>query len=839
MKTKFKKYFFKQENGIAIILTLGILSVIFLLVLAYVNLAIIDRKATDNYNALQQARMSAQSAYQRAIALVSSELEGGTSGNALDIYTYNVGKDHDGLEELLETVVEGVSYQLKDDYNVDSGPHWQYIPEDHGADTPIITRFAYCVIADQGRIDPSAAAYATTGRPGRDIGELYLNALDNTWFGNNEANLKLTEPSRWNSFDEIFTALTIADGSTTADSFRTYFVLKNEPDAEAFWSDNGDLQRETSELYHRFNLTRPATGTVDADWDEITVDSILSQPLLYNESTDSSKIFSILWLKNWDFDGGFSNADSCSRQIAANLIDYCDADIKATTDSEDAPGYVGLEKCPYINEVRLQVTGEVDTEVDDIDSTKYNYTCTVTIDGVDVEVINMYDVDFKSSAKEMTAEINVIGRYRWKPWNEDGTDTEVNFDTSFNPINNISVDSEAYSNWTSTSETISTAADTLYGTSNGNLSKSINCFQIKKLTVKLINSASADFYDFSYIVDTEYGDDSEIISSDGTSNTLYLAYQINDPRQNLLHADWEDIGVDGGNTGDSPFVGIDNIGTLDSPYTNNNITPAGGGEADTETGASEPWDISTAYVRNAPMESPWELGLIHRGQKWQTINLKKYNSSEGMKGGGTEYIDGDANILDQIKMTSDNTTYGKININTELKDVLKVLFEKIRVGTDVDSPESATTGFELDSIRAGYLADSTLAGSAAAPFYTRSQILRGSNGVSILYDNFLEMFQDNDAKQEEIIGKFINLTKALPSDTYTVIVVAQAIKDVGGGHTIKKMVNGAETTIPNVQTGTYDQYADEILGTQKILAIGQWNQDTKKFRIIRFQYIDE
>ena len=780
MKTKLKNFIFKQENGIAIILTLGILSVIFLLVLAYVNLAIIDRKATDNYNALQQARMSAQSAYQRAIALVSSELEGGTSGNALDIYTYNndVTENSDGLDELLETVVEGVSYQLKDDYNVDSGPHWEYIPEDRGVDTPIIARFAYCVIADQGRIDPSAAAAVVDApRPGRDISELSLKTLDNSWFADAHATA-LSSPTnggtRWNSFDEIFTALSITDESRQ-DSFRTYFVLENEPDAEALWSDNGDLQRESSELYHRFNLARTDWDDMDASGNKIiNVDKILSQPLLYNESTASSDIFSILWLKNWGFDGGFSNVDSCSRQIAANLIDYCDADVEATTDNEDAPGYVGLEKCPYINEVRLQVTGEVaktGTEP------PYTYTCSVTINGVDVEVVNMYDVSYNN----MTAEINVIGRYQWKPWNDDGTDTEADFDTSFDPINNISVSSKAYSSWTSPSKTISPNSP-VFETSNENLPKSINCFQIKKLTVKFIwddpSSTDTDFYDFSYIVDSEYGDDSEIISSDGTAQTLYLDYQINDPRQNLLHTDWEDIGVD---TGTDPAV----VGTLGN--VNDNITPAGGGEADTETGASEPWDVSTAYIRNAPMESPWELGLIHRGQKWQTINLKSYNSSEGMKGGGNDYNDGDANILDQIKMTSDNTTYGKININTELKDVLKVLFEKIRVGTDVDTPESDSTGFELDSIRAGYLADSTLAGSAAAPFYTRAQILRASDGVSKLYNNDLLIGQTTDATQEEIIGKFINLTKALPPDTYTVIVVAQTIKDIG--------VPGSETTV--------------------------------------------
>ena len=32
--------------------------------------------------------------------------------------------------------------------------------------------------------------------------------------------------------------------------------------------------------------------------------------------------------------------------------------------------------------------------------------------------------------------------------------------------------------------------------------------------------------------------------------------------------------------------------------------------------------LSTAYIRNAPMQSLWELGVIHRGAAWQTLNLK-------------------------------------------------------------------------------------------------------------------------------------------------------------------------------------------------------------------------
>ena len=93
--------------------------------------------------------------------------------------------------------------------------------------------------------------------------------------------------------------------------------------------------------------------------------------------------------------------------------------------------------------------------------------------------------------------------------------------------------------------------------------------------------------------------------------------------------------------------------------------------------------ISTAVIRNAPMRSPWELGFIHRGIPFQTINLKKAGGIDGgtalddvahdaanfanwTEGRGTRYEYGDAGILDQIKMTEFNKSYGKIDMRSLL-----------------------------------------------------------------------------------------------------------------------------------------------------------------------------
>lgn len=104
--------------------------------------------------------------------------------------------------------------------------------------------------------------------------------------------------------------------------------------------------------------------------------------------------------------------------------------------------------------------------------------------------------------------------------------------------------------------------------------------------------------------------------------------------------------------------------------------------------------VSTAFIRHgAPTEkkmgklfrefgmmSPWELGAIHRGSRWQTLNIsrsKLYSKDEqnfvdpNKNNGGNEYKYGDGPILDQIKMTNDIQVLGKIDLCQHSYDDVK------------------------------------------------------------------------------------------------------------------------------------------------------------------------
>ena len=127
---------------------------------------------------------------------------------------------------------------------------------------------------------------------------------------------------------------------------------------------------------------------------------------------------------------------------------------------------------------------------------------------------------------------------------------------------------------------------------------------------------------------------------------------------------------------------------------------------------------------------------------------------------GNNYSNGDANILDQIKMTANTETYGKININSPQPKVLGALFYGIWVKSGFDNPsyqpqdstEAATTDQEMiDYTESETLANAVIAAysSASGEFKTRAEVLRQTNGVTDFWDNSLwaSAPQTNDATE--------------------------------------------------------------------------------------------
>ncbi len=871
---------YKNESGFAILLTLGLIALITISALLYIYTSSMNKKTAKNYNNLTTARILVQSAVNRALG--SMKKNSGVTADFSEVYTHCVTYTHGStksqeyLIDLMPTEFGGISYYDEDQFlNSSDSPSWQYFPTNisKSPDKKIIGRIAYITLADNGKIMPSAAvdsglnAYnynqthtpgicAATeygspaappsainqtpvtsitadgtqlvGRPGVDVSEIWLGSLGTLLSDTNLKKLssdqanpagKMPHGKDWGNSDQFLELLNIKKDDEI-NEFKEYFTFGNPPDPEVFWVDNDlDEIKTEDELFHRFNLKR-------SDWSNITVDSIKASPTLYSTTYNEGVITPIPWLRNWKSSGDMGSSTNCKNQIIANLIDYCDNNNEATTDNEDNPTYVGLEKCPYINEVQINFYSEI-TSLDLGASRKYDVKINPYLAAV--EVINMYDLLTTVSDGLYSVKAIITMDWEFSIAGDIYTRTDGNFDTVTVPITYASAYRYSY-DWRSFSD------ESWHSTGSVNTNKTlpeciIDYIKIKNITVKLVNYSDETFYDFANILNT----DITITGITNGSTTRYHSH-VDDPRQNLTINDWTDSSYAVGSVSNS-FGSINSI-----------CNPNPEGNTDNEPSATEPWEISTAFIRNDIMKSPWELGAIHRGKKWQTINLKLYNETEGMNGGGNSYTDGDANILDQIKMTANTETYGKINVNSELKKVLSALFYGIWSGSGYNEPGNQPATEMIDSSESETLANAVINAysSSSGEFKTRAEILRQTDGVTDFWDNtlWLSAPQTNDATQEEIIGKFINLTKAGSTNSIIIIAVAQTINDVGGGSTVTRDINqngiiDAGETTTNCQFGTYDQYADEITSTQKAFVVVYRNPATNEFKIGRFEYLDE
>jgi hypothetical protein len=295
----------------------------------------------------------------------------------------------------------------------------------------------------------------------------------------------------------------------------------------------------------------------------------------------------------------------------------------------------------------------------------------------------------------------------------------------------------------------------------------------------------------------------------------WVNLEVDDPRQNHETSDWkwsEDVvaGTDG---------------------TTNSITePAPATPHDQETGAVDPWDVSTAYIRDDSMKSLWELGAIHRNKAWQTLNLKSFNESSITTLGLSTYSLGDANILAQVKLSSDNYHHGAINLNSHRPSVLAGLLVGLSLGDSYDTPTGSGTTITHPQAQA-IIGNSAIAATVGQWLYENGSAgiivpmhSRGGLGRIKSLSNGSVIPQTNDRAREEIIGKIAGIG-SVRANFFTVILTTQTIKDLPTG------VKGG------VQ-GQYEAGVDRVLAEQRTLFQLYRDALSNKFRIIHFEYID-
>lgn len=153
---------------------------------------------------------------------------------------------------------------------------------------------------------------------------------------------------------------------------RKFFSFQSE-DPECFdYTGEKDVSGHVGmrAMAHRFNLWR-------TDWNEVTVDDLLKEPVMYYAVTDktlqtdedgkytinSPDGTGIAWLYHWSDGGDWEDAELTKKQIAANIINYCApaeravvSDVEpANWSAENRPSYTGLKRTPYLNELEMTV----------------------------------------------------------------------------------------------------------------------------------------------------------------------------------------------------------------------------------------------------------------------------------------------------------------------------------------------------------------------------------------------------------------------------------------------------------------------------------------------------
>ena len=180
----------KNDSGIALLFTLGILSLLLVLALSFATTTSIERKAASVNNDLTSAKLLADSAYERVLGGLSWYFDSSVNSGAKDIQagetclasktsttlnsnaTNNSGQSYDTLEDALDST--GVyEYEWPASYNANSNvnhPAWDYVVN---ADE-ILGRVAYVVIPTGGKLTPEVCSNTTQSRPGVSPSEINI-----------------------------------------------------------------------------------------------------------------------------------------------------------------------------------------------------------------------------------------------------------------------------------------------------------------------------------------------------------------------------------------------------------------------------------------------------------------------------------------------------------------------------------------------------------------------------------------------------------------------------------------------------------------------------------------
>ena len=557
-----------------------------------------------------------------------------------------------------------------------------------------------------------------------------------------------------------------------------------------FFSTTGSLNPESAMFMQTYNRGVGAPVDQDRDsgtWVNSETKAIPHLGFIKGQCDDIGRAAdgNFAGLKNdgtVDLDGHGSKVSDVQRQVAANLVDYNDSDSNPTTDytgnasaylnNDNRVRFCGLEETPYVGQVRPI-----------INFTTGSVASTVRIASIQAAVIlvDMYGKNSGFSFKVTVPEVKIGGTV----YPNTGTAPST---SGLSFVGGCSVIKVADC-------TTSQVGNDIPEATNTEIVIPVMVVEVLKggrvVDVSLIKNIG-----LGYTIDTIAVNKVAVGVQPNPNGTdgVGLVVAFRDPRCNNYVDCSKPNTVKMSNFGTSAdyekkWCNL-YIDTVDQPIASSNLVPANwvaytnsiyisdnrylksnnSGYIETSgdivTGKPEsgidrerdPIRPSTAKIRNEQMSSLWELGCIHRGEPWRTINLKgctRRNSSQahfpvgwhrpwhlvGTKITGL-YTDGDSDLLDQIKMTTEAFTYPQVSIgnpNPDYWNMITRLFKSREVIANrfMGAPGRAYYHWptNLDNDYLGNFFTQAGSSSSSAKQYFIGDTLYGRNGVPLLFNN--------------------------------------------------------------------------------------------------------
>lgn len=781
----------QREHGVALLMTLAILAMLMILAMSFAFTATHEKQAAVIHSDLVRARMLTESALNRAISVIRDDLgtaypasqgfyrvQSGGNANRYVIGSIDPssGTDVDTpLAQSLSTSLDGKTFFYNFTQNLTAAGdttlaqklNWELVGGT-GSDS-VIGRFGYIIIDESGKlpinayIDPGQAEQSED-RSGLTDTEVFLGDALTTAAVIGPFGSAVPNTNRWLSWSNLLRSDIVPLNTEQKRQEAYESLFPHGYDIEAFHDAGTD--------YHRFNL-----GQGEDFWGDATVDSLLAADKAFWSGSDVStdSVGGIHWLSSP------ATTDQI-RQVAANIIDYSDQDSTGTTDYVSPTGstatYFGNERVPYLNEMYFNIhkvtVGSPSTSVN-----------------VYVELVNIYDT-------AMTVDVTLHVNYTVSGSSESRTHT----------FNGITVPANDYAG-----SGVQTAV-----LKNGNSDETVG---ILNITAE-VTMAGGDLVDVVWINmeedGAEFSNDPGTVGLTALQTDFITVYQVQDPRSNLRNTSADENWVLDSEHSLIPLLTGD-IGSQNS-IADSDPSPVVPSPTtmDTETVSDPAAGLSTAYIPDSPMETLWELGAIHRGVRWQTVNLHAYTAGTGFS---TTYADGDAGMLEYVKVGDRTIHNGGFNINSVYEPAWDAIVN-VKLEGSYDNPDNGGLTAEPSATLASAVATS----NRTAPLGTNRGALMSIAEMTNDGD------QDNDRKEEEVIGKIAHLLSVRPN-YFTVIAVSQSLRDldeIDAGVVTQLRAQYGTDDIVRYATGP-DRYA-RVLSEHATLAVVYRDALTDDVRIV-------